>query len=113
MTVWPNNVANLSVGDLTPREAKVLHFIVEFHDQHDRFPSLRQIRDTLAYSLGAVRHHVDKLDEKGWLACSRKQFLARIESALRPFATSGTGSDSGAKPYRGPAPRHSAEQLEA
>ena len=91
MTVRPNNVPNLSVGDLTPREASVLHFVVEFHDQHDRFPSLRQIRDTLAYSLAGVRYHVDTLDEKGWLACRREQFLARIESALirnRPMGRS-------------------------
>jgi DNA-binding MarR family transcriptional regulator len=86
MTVSPNNVANLSIGDLTPRQARVLHFIVEFRDQHDRFPNLRQIRDALAYSLAAVRYHVDTLDEKGWLACSRESFLARIESALRPVA---------------------------
>ena len=113
MTVFPRSVANRRAEDLTPKEARVLDFIVACHDQHDRFPNLRQIRDTLAYSLAAVRHHLDKLEKKGWLECSRENFLARIESALRSVTPSVNESGYGADPHRGPVPLHSAAQIEA
>ena len=113
MTVWPNSVANRRAEELTPREARMLDFIVACHDQNGRFPSLRQIRDELAHSLTAVCYHVDKLEKKGWLECSRENFLARIESALRRVTPSVNESESGAHPYRESVPLHSAVQIEA
>ena len=98
MPVWRSHgIASRVAEDLTPTEARVLDFIVAFHDQYGRFPSLRSIRVEFAYrSVGSARYHVDKLDKKGWLAIRRERFLTRIEWALR--RTADTGSDSG---YRG------------
>ena len=102
MTVWTNSVTGHRAGDLTPKEARVLDFIVAFHDRHNRFPSWRQMRVEFAYrSRGAALYHVDKLEKKGWLAIRRMRFLApggrvthssRIESAVR--RTNDTGSES-------------------
>ena len=73
-----------SAEDLTPKEVRVLDFIVGFHDQHGRFPSLRQIRVEFAYhSLAAADRQVPELKEKDWLAVRRERSLTRIESALR------------------------------
>ena len=117
MTVFPRSVAGHSAEDMTPKEGRVLEFILGFYDSHGRFPSLRQIRVEFAYrSVGAARYHVDKLEKKGWLGIKRTRFLesggrvthsSRIESALIPNTPSRVGSGYGADPYRGPVPLHS------
>ena len=76
-------VAIHGAHDPTTAEARVLHFIVAFHDQYGRFPTYREIRVELAYrSLQAVRYHVHKLEKKGWLTIQRAPNGRGILAAL-------------------------------
>jgi hypothetical protein len=60
--------------DPTPVEAKVLDFVVAFHDQHSRFPTHREVR-------------IEFTNRS--LTVSRERSLTRIESALRRSSTIG------------------------
>ena len=91
MTVCPTcGIAIRGAEDPTPAEGRVLDFIIAFHDQYGRFPTYREIRVEFAYrSPQSVRHHVDKLRKKGWLAIGRTRLLSSIDAARRRSRFSG------------------------
>ena len=62
------SAAILGAEDPTTKEARVLDFVVEFHDLRGRFPTYREVRIELAErSLRAAYYHVNELKERRWL----------------------------------------------
>jgi repressor LexA len=53
--------------NLTERQREILDFIQAFHNEHDYFPSLREIAGHFKVSIGTVQTHLDYLKRKGAL----------------------------------------------
>ena len=54
---------------LTEKQAALLRFVVDFHEQYGRFPPYSAIMHELGYSTQAtVSEHVHNLVAKGWLS---------------------------------------------
>jgi len=54
-------------ASLTPKQKKVLDFIIEYSSSHDYAPSLREIAEYINKSLSSVQHLVNVLQNKGYL----------------------------------------------
>lgn len=64
----PSCGALLATGDPSPAQARVLEFIVDFHERRGRFPLYREIRIGMGYtSTAAATRQVAALASKGLL----------------------------------------------
>ena len=53
---------------LTPRQSQVLHFLVEYQEEHGGSPTMQEIREHFGFrSVSSVQGHLDLIEKKGFL----------------------------------------------
>lgn len=84
MSCCPTCGATLATKDPTRVEARALAAIWEFHDQHHRFPTYRELSIALGHtSWQAVTPIVRHLARKGWCTLAGVQGKRAIQAARR------------------------------
>ena len=72
----------------TAKQAQVLHFVVDYYDEHGYLPTLRFIADRLNIpNIGSVQSHVKALIKRG--------YLTRNTEGSRYFSLTSEGMEEG------------------
>lgn len=83
MTCCPTcGIAVVGAGDPSPAEERMLNLVLDFHEQHGRFPTYRELKSALAYrSVHGVAARLQCLAKKGFVTLSGVRGKRGIQAA--------------------------------
>jgi repressor LexA len=56
------------MNELSPRQAEILRYILDYRQRRDVSPTFREIAEGVGLSLASAREHIEALKGKGYIA---------------------------------------------